>query len=139
MSWRKSTKFCARGEEFRRGDALVNRFRFVADHQRRYDVQRLCTILGVVRSSFHYRRRTAADRAARQAADARLPARIRAVLRESHGTAASLLLWIELRYCGWQTRSSSRLEGCQSASTGGTPFASSELGPLKVRRAGAWG
>jgi hypothetical protein len=34
---------------FRRGDALVNRFRFVADHQRRYGVKRLCIILGLQR------------------------------------------------------------------------------------------
>ncbi|WP_425276480.1 transposase, partial [Streptomyces swartbergensis] len=40
------------GEVFRRGDALVNRFQFVADHQRRYGVKRLCAILGIARSSF---------------------------------------------------------------------------------------
>jgi transposase-like protein len=57
----------------------VNRFQFVADHHRRHGVKRLCTILGIARSSFYYWRRTAADRAARQAADARLAARIRAV------------------------------------------------------------
>ncbi len=64
----------------------MNRFQFVADHQRRYGVKRLCTILGIARSSFYYWRRTAADRAARQAADARLAARIQAVHRESDGT-----------------------------------------------------
>ncbi|MFD5660537.1 hypothetical protein [Streptomyces hirsutus] len=37
---------------FRRGDALVNRFRFVADHQRRFGVKRLCTLLGIARSNF---------------------------------------------------------------------------------------
>ncbi|MEU1201217.1 hypothetical protein ABZ446_34055 [Streptomyces sp. NPDC005813] len=47
----------------------MNRFQFVADHQRRYGVKRLCTILGIARSSFYYWRHTAADRAARQAAD----------------------------------------------------------------------
>ncbi|MEE1757900.1 IS3 family transposase [Streptomyces sp. SP18BB07] len=78
----------------------MNRFPFVADHQRRYDVQRLCTILGVVRSSFHYWRRTAADREARQAADARLPARIRAVHRESHGTCGVPRITAELREAG---------------------------------------
>ncbi|MET7938075.1 hypothetical protein ABZS85_32060, partial [Streptomyces sp. NPDC005322] len=55
---------------------LVNRFQFVADHQRRYGVKRLCTILNIARSSFCYWRRTAANRAARQAADARLATRI---------------------------------------------------------------
>ncbi|MEV8558254.1 hypothetical protein AB0478_17755 [Streptomyces sp. NPDC051917] len=64
----------------------MNRFQFVADHQRRYGVKRLCAILGIARSSFYYWRRTAEDRAARQAADARLAARIRAVHRESDGT-----------------------------------------------------
>ncbi|MFJ5834207.1 IS3 family transposase [Streptomyces sp. NPDC093089] len=64
----------------------MNRFQFVADHQRRYGVKRLCTVLGIARSSFYYRCRTAADRAARPAADARLAARIRAVHRESDGT-----------------------------------------------------
>ncbi|MEU4265568.1 hypothetical protein [Streptomyces sp. NPDC025273] len=53
----------------------LNRFQCVADLQRRYGVKRLCSILGVSCSSFYYRRRTAADRAARQAADARLAAR----------------------------------------------------------------
>ncbi|MGW8955587.1 hypothetical protein [Streptomyces sp. NPDC055709] len=46
----------------------MNHFQFVADHQRRYGVKRLCTILGIVRSSFYYWRRMAVDRAARQAA-----------------------------------------------------------------------
>ncbi|WTJ26952.1 IS3 family transposase [Streptomyces luteogriseus] len=64
----------------------MNRFQFVADHQRRYGVKRLCTILGIARSSFYYWHRTASDRAARQAADAALAARIRAVHRESDGT-----------------------------------------------------
>jgi transposase-like protein len=57
----------------------VNRFQFVADHQARYGVKRLCRIVGVARSSFYYWRSTAADRAAREAADAALAVRIRAV------------------------------------------------------------
>ncbi|WP_153811737.1 hypothetical protein [Streptomyces sp. SUK 48] len=65
----------------------MNRFQFVADHHhRRYGVKRLCTILGIARSSFYYRRRTAADRAAWQAADAHLAIRIRAVHHEWGGT-----------------------------------------------------
>ena len=32
----------------------MNRFQFVADHQTRYGVKRLCTIIGVARSSFYY-------------------------------------------------------------------------------------
>jgi transposase-like protein len=78
----------------------VNRFQFVADHQRRYGVKRLCTILGIARSSFYYWRRTAADRAARQAADARLAARIRAVHRESDGTYGVPRITAELREAG---------------------------------------
>ncbi|MFE7267598.1 IS3 family transposase [Streptomyces sp. NPDC057592] len=88
---RKAAKY------FGRGDALVNRFQFVADHQRRYGVKRLCSILGIARSSFYYWRRTAPDRAARQAADARLATRIRAVHRESDGTYGVLRITAELR------------------------------------------
>ncbi|WP_405670341.1 MULTISPECIES: IS3 family transposase [unclassified Streptomyces] len=88
---RKAAKY------FGRGDALVNRFQCVADHQRRYGVKRLCSILGVARSSFYYWRRTAADRAARQAADAKLAARIRAVHQESDGTYGAPRITAELR------------------------------------------
>ncbi|MGW6681184.1 IS3 family transposase [[Kitasatospora] papulosa] len=82
---------------FAGGDALVNRFQCVADLQRRYGVKRLCSILGVSRSSFYYWRRTAADRAARQAADAKLTARIRAVHHESDGTYGAPRSTAELR------------------------------------------
>jgi transposase InsO family protein len=78
----------------------VNRFQFVADHQRRYGVKRLCITLGIARSSFYYWRRMAADRAARQAADARLAARIRAVHRESDGTYGVSRVTAELREAG---------------------------------------
>ncbi|MFI1259228.1 IS3 family transposase [Streptomyces netropsis] len=88
---RKAAKY------FAGGDALVNRFQFAADHQRRHGVKRLCTILGIARSSFSYWRRTAGDRAARQAADARLAGRIRAVHRESDGTYGALRITTELR------------------------------------------
>jgi transposase-like protein len=78
----------------------VNRFQFVADHQRRYGVKLLCTILGIARSSFYHWRRTAACRAARQAADAALAARIRAVHRESNGTYGVPRITAELREKG---------------------------------------
>lgn len=78
----------------------MNRFQFVADHHRRYGVKRLCTILKIARSSFYYWRRTAADRAARQAADARLAARIRAVRREPDGTYGVPRITAELREVG---------------------------------------
>ncbi|MFI6663294.1 hypothetical protein ACIBL8_48465 [Streptomyces sp. NPDC050523] len=61
----------------------MNRFQFVADHQRRYGVKRLCQVLGIARSSFYYWRKNAPARAARQAADARLTAKIRIVHRDS--------------------------------------------------------
>ncbi|MFE9367154.1 IS3 family transposase [Streptomyces sp. NPDC006978] len=88
---RKAAKY------FAGGDALVNRFQCVADLQRRYGVKRLCSVLGVSRSSFYYWRRTAADRAARQVADARLVARIRAVRQESDGTYGAPRITVELR------------------------------------------
>ncbi|MCX4652984.1 IS3 family transposase [Streptomyces microflavus] len=88
---RKAAKY------FAGGDALVNRFQFVADLHRRYGVKRLCSILGISRSSFYYWRRTAADRAARQAADARLAALIRAVHQDSDGTYGAPRITAELR------------------------------------------
>ncbi|WP_107482104.1 IS3 family transposase [Streptomyces sp. JHA26] len=91
---RKAAKY------FGRGDALVNRFQFVADHHRRYGVKRLCTILGIARSSYYYWRATAGDRAARQASDARLADRIRAVHRESDGTYGVPRITAELREAG---------------------------------------
>ncbi|MFE7015748.1 IS3 family transposase [Streptomyces sp. NPDC057651] len=78
----------------------MNRFQFVADHQRRHGVKRLCNILGIARSSFYYWRRTAADLAARQAVDARLAARIRTVHRESDGTYGVPRITAELRETG---------------------------------------
>ncbi len=60
-------------------------------------MKRLCTILGIARSSFYHWRRTAADRSARQAADAALAARIRAVHRESDGTYGVPRITAELR------------------------------------------
>lgn len=78
----------------------MTRFQFVADHQRRYGVKRLCTTLGIARSSFYYWCRTASDRAARQAADARLAARIRAVHHQSDGTYGVPRITAELRETG---------------------------------------
>ncbi|SHN34696.1 Transposase InsO and inactivated derivatives [Streptomyces yunnanensis] len=78
----------------------MNRFQFVEDHQRRHGVKRLCTILGIARSSFYYWRKTAADRAARQAADAKLAAKIRAVHWESDGTYGVPRITAELREDG---------------------------------------
>ncbi len=75
----------------------MNRFQFVADHHHRYGVKRLCTILGIARSSFYYWSRTAEDRAARQAADVRLATRIPAVHHASGGTYGVPRITAELR------------------------------------------
>jgi transposase InsO family protein len=87
----------------------VNRFQCVADLQRRYGVKRLCVVLGVARSSFYYWRRTAADRAARHAADARLAARIRSVHRESDGTYGAPRITAELCEAGGETINHKRI------------------------------
>ena len=39
----------------------MTRFQFVADHQARYGVKRLCPILKLARSSFYYWRSTEPD------------------------------------------------------------------------------
>jgi len=78
----------------------VNRFQFVADHQRRYGVKRLCQVIGIARSSFYHWKATAADRAARAAADSRLEARIRVIHRESGGAYGVPRVTAELREDG---------------------------------------
>ena len=78
----------------------MNRFQFVADHQRRYGVKRLCQVIGIARSSFHHWNSTTADRAARSADDDRLAARIRVVHRESDGTYGVPRITAELRDAG---------------------------------------
>ena len=78
----------------------MNRFQFVADHQRRYGVKRLCQVIGIARSSFYHWRATAADRAARAAADDRLEARIRVIHRESDGAYGVPRVTAELREDG---------------------------------------
>jgi transposase InsO family protein len=74
----------------------VNRFQFVADHQARYGVKRLCQIVKVARSSYYYWRSTAPDRAARKAADAALASRIRAVRAPHDGTYGAPRITAEL-------------------------------------------
>jgi len=78
----------------------VNRFQFVADHQARYGVKRLCQIVKVARSSYYYWRSTAPDRAAREAADAALAARIRAVRAAHDGTYGAPRITAELHDAG---------------------------------------
>ncbi|GAA1804791.1 hypothetical protein GCM10009682_28110 [Luedemannella flava] len=74
--------------------------RTVAHHQQRYGVKRLCQILNIARSSFYYWQSTAADRAARDAADAALAVRIRAVHAAHDGTYGAPRVTAELREAG---------------------------------------
>jgi hypothetical protein len=74
----------------------VNRFHLFADHQARYGVKRLCQILNIARSSFYYWKATAADRAARDAADAALAGRIRVVHASHDGTYGAPRITAEL-------------------------------------------
>ena len=78
----------------------MNRFQFVADHQARYGVKRLCQILKVARSSYYYWRSTATARAARHAADVALAGRIRAVHTATDGTYGAPRITVELRDTG---------------------------------------
>ncbi|WBB52392.1 IS3 family transposase [Verrucosispora sp. WMMD573] len=74
----------------------MNRFQFVADHQARYGVKRLCQILNIARSSFYYWKATAGSRTARDAADAALAARIRLVHARHDGTYGAPRVTAEL-------------------------------------------
>nr|WP_213935081.1 IS3 family transposase [Rhodococcus sp. B50] len=64
---------------FGRGDELVSRFQFVADHCDTYEVKRLCELVEIERSSYYAWQRAAPSRAARAEADARLAERIKTV------------------------------------------------------------
>ncbi|GIJ51384.1 transposase [Virgisporangium aliadipatigenens] len=75
----------------------MNRFQFVADHSTRFGVKRLCRVLGIARSSFYHWKAATPARAARQAADARLAVRIRAVHTASDGTYGVPRVTAELR------------------------------------------
>lgn len=80
----------------------MNRFQFVADHQARYGVKRLCMVLSIARSSFYYWKATAGARAARDAADAALAARIRVVHAGHDGTYGAPRVTAELHDRGEQ-------------------------------------
>jgi transposase InsO family protein len=75
----------------------VNRFQFVADHQARYGVKRLCRILKLARSSYYYWRSTEAARAARDAADVVLVERIKVVHAAHDGTYGAPRITAELQ------------------------------------------
>ena len=57
------------GQVFRRGDELVSRFQFVADHRDTFEVKWLCEVVEIARSSFYAWWAAADGRAARAAAD----------------------------------------------------------------------
>lgn len=69
-----------RRAQFARGDALARRFQFVADHSATFEVRRLCELVEIDRSSYYaWMIRAAPARAARDARDAALAERIRAI------------------------------------------------------------
>ena len=84
------------GQVFRRGDALVNRFQFVADHRRTFGVKRLCSSSRSTRSSFYsWLRPPRPPGPQRAAADAALAARIR-VVHDDDGTYGAPRITAEL-------------------------------------------
>jgi len=75
----------------------VTRLQFVADHQARYGVKRLCRILKLARSSYYYWRSTEAARAARDAADVALLERVKAVHATHDGSYGAPRITAELQ------------------------------------------
>jgi hypothetical protein len=65
-------------------------------------VERLCQILNIARSSFYYWKAAAADRVARDAADAALAARVRVVHARHDGTYGAPRVTAELHEDGQQ-------------------------------------
>jgi transposase InsO family protein len=66
----------------------VTRFQFVADHRNAFEVKRMCQLVEISRGSFYAWAAGAEARAARQAADEELVARIRAVHAADPGNRA---------------------------------------------------
>ncbi|MFW0797640.1 IS3 family transposase [Gordonia sp. CPCC 205515] len=73
---------------FGRGDELVSRFQFVADHLDTYPVKWLCELLEIACSSFYAWRKAAPTRAAREESDAVLAQRIREIHDEDRTCGA---------------------------------------------------
>ena len=63
----------------------MNRFQFVEDHKDAWGVKRLCEVIEIARSSFYAWLTAAPGRAAREAADAALAERIRALQDPTQG------------------------------------------------------
>jgi hypothetical protein len=76
------------GQVFRRGDELVTRFQFLADHQDAFEVKRLCELVEVERSSYYPWFKGAPAREARAAADTVLAEKIRAIHDEDNTVGA---------------------------------------------------
>ena len=75
-------------EVFRRGDALVSRFQFVADHSTTYPVKRLCELVEIERSSYYAWQTGAPARSAREESDGELLKRIRIIHAEDDAQGA---------------------------------------------------
>ncbi|GAA3372929.1 hypothetical protein GCM10020367_30860 [Streptomyces sannanensis] len=75
---------------------MSSRFQFVEDHQEDHEVTRLCSLLGVVRSSDYTWRSGAEAREWRERADAELAARIPEVHEESGAAYGSPRITAEL-------------------------------------------
>jgi hypothetical protein len=73
----------------------VSRFQFVADHRNTFEVKRLCEVVDIARSSFYAWADAAAARAAKQAADEALEARIR-VVHDADSTCGAPRITAEL-------------------------------------------
>jgi transposase InsO family protein len=73
----------------------VSRFQFVADHRNTFEVKRLCEVVEIARSSFYAWVDAADTRAAKQAADQALEARIR-VVHDADKTVGSPRITAEL-------------------------------------------
>ncbi|GAA2812769.1 transposase InsO family protein [Nonomuraea dietziae] len=97
---RRRVRELEEGPVFRRGDALVNRFQFVAKHAATFGVKRLCGIVGIARSSFYHWLSAAPARAERQRRDEALAEQIRAIHAEHDGTYGSPRITAELRERG---------------------------------------
>ena len=78
----------------------MSRFQFVADHRDAFGVKRLCRVLRVSRSGFYRWIDAAPARAAREAAEVELAARIRKIHAEWDGTYGSPRITAELREDG---------------------------------------